>query len=279
MAENYGNDFGGNGRAAWMLAIGSMVALILVLAPIAFYFYNFSTAQISKDPADWSSFGSYVAGTVGTVLAIASVAALIVTLRSTSSQHSRMYALTLRALEKSERQLQLMERQHGVEVFQGFLDELRTSIEKPVRVRNSDVSHDQFFADAYKRLSVSVWARMSNNNQEARRGFDLMLSGGILREMGVSFHAQRTKLWIVINFLDKCESLELRSECLRLARSKLNEDMMFWLCGDIYLEMREVFLRRNDLLFFPKRAARAIERGTESALAQGPPPNGQLEDF
>lgn len=274
MTENPREKATGSGRIAWMRALGSVIAFIVVLAPIAVYFYSFFNGGLSRDPADWSSFGSYAAGTTGTLLAVASVVALIVTLLSTSAQNSRMYEMTLRALDKSDQQLELMKRQHGMGNFHHLLDELMASIEQPIRSRKSDLSQDEFLAEAYRRLSVAVWARMSNTNKDSQRGFDLMLPYGILSEMGVAFHAQKTKLWIFVKFIDDCESQELRQECLRLARSKLDEEMMFWLCGGIYPEMREVFVRRTDLLFLNERAARSIEAGIERAVAQAPPPEG-----
>lgn len=59
-----------------ILVIGIIVAIGI---PSIFFYLNFKNQELSENVGDWSSFGSYIAGTVGTIFSISAVVLVYMT--------------------------------------------------------------------------------------------------------------------------------------------------------------------------------------------------------
>jgi hypothetical protein len=243
--------------------------------PLGFYFYQFHNG-LSAQSSDWANFGSFLSGTLGSILSAASVIAIILTLHKTSKDSRITQALTIQALEKTERQIALMEQESKVGLLMGYINtinQLFTEIE--FKLNDEIVSRESFLEEAYHRLSSNIWARKSNSIKKNRRGFDFYLPGQILNEMSMRFSKEGRAYWYVLDLIDKSGG-ELKSVLVKTLLAHMNRDLLFWLSAYVFLENRDLMSRDNYNLFFVSdRAADSILKGTDMAEANlGPPQRG-----
>lgn len=259
------------GSMVWVVAFIVLVVLI-VAVPVGFYFTNF-TGGLSPLSSDWANFGSYLSGTLGSILSTASVIALIITLHKTSRDSRVTQSLTLQALEKSERQIALMEQEFKVHLLMGYVANLNQAFDDLQFIAgDNNVSREGFLDEAYYRLSVAIWARQCNQIGENRRGFDFYLSGQLLNELKMKFPKEERVYWYVLDLIDKNVG-ELRSVLIRTLLAHVSHDLLFWLSGSTYQSNQELLSRNNHALFFlSDRAADSIHLGMEKAKENTGPP-------
>lgn len=228
----------------------SLFAIIAVFSPLALYFSVFHTGFSSKS-SDWGEFGSYASGTVGSLLSAASLIALILTLYRTSRDNRETQTIAIKALEKTQHQIVLMERQLKIQIFDGYVEGLNQVLanKKYTNHKGDQISRDEFLDDAHHRLAVSVWARMSNSIIENRRSFDCYLPSIILREMNFNFKEAHRIYRFVLDFYISCDENELRKILIRHLLTKTDIDVLSWLAGDAYIHMRELLSAENSRLF------------------------------
>jgi len=50
-----------------------IIIFTTTIIPVAIYYYNFKSLEISSSPNDWASFGGYVSGVIGTIFTLLAV--------------------------------------------------------------------------------------------------------------------------------------------------------------------------------------------------------------
>lgn len=73
-----------------------IVCLMLSLASLIFYIFNFYNMPISKKTSDWSNFGSYVAGTIGPLLSLISILFVLKSINTTNDNHEALMDFSVR---------------------------------------------------------------------------------------------------------------------------------------------------------------------------------------
>ncbi|HFJ9772451.1 TPA: hypothetical protein ACGW1T_003335 [Raoultella ornithinolytica] len=239
--------------------------LLLVIFPVITYFFNFH-GKFSKNPADWASFGSFVSGTSGTILSALSIIALIYTLYITVRNNERSNQLTLKALDNAEKQLKNMEREFSIKIFETHIEVYNTAIDSKEfsLPKKGKVSRKIFLDEAYKRLTIEIWCRLSNNIPENVRGFDFYLPASILSDLKNSFADEFRHFLYIIDMLYKTDDEITFNTMNRIYLSKLDQDILFFICCYTYAyqtQFRHILSdNNNQLLVLSERAARAIQK-------------------
>jgi uncharacterized membrane protein len=263
------------GAYLWVLGLTALVIIVITI-PLGFYFYKFHNG-LSPSSSDWANFGSYLSGTLGSILSAASVIALIFTLHKTSRDSRITQSLTLKALEKSERQIALMEQEFKVGLLMGYVNTLNQQLaEFEYKLKDTVIGHDSFLDEAYHRLSSHIWSRQMNNIVGSKRGFDFYLPGQILHDLQVSFTKEARVYWYVLDLIDKSIG-DLKVVLKKSLLAHVSHDLLFWLSGYVFLENRDLMTKDNYQLFvMSHRAADSIVLGEKMAREKlGPPQRGE----
>lgn len=266
-------------RTEWKLVlVAVLVVVILSSVPLAVYFLNFNGA-LSDDSSKWADFGSYMSGTTGSLLSTLSVLALVYTLFKTSNDNRITHELTLKSIEKAELQVKFMDREFKTNLLRSYISNLNQSLGKKefFDLAGNKLSQSEFVSECYRRLGISIWARMSNNITENRRGFDFHLPGIILSECKTSFNDETKNLFYILDLIDKCEDEELKTTLIKTYHSDIDRDLVFWVTGYAYSQQPHIrkILGRNvqSLLFMTEKCANEISIGTKSAEDKSGPPH------
>lgn len=199
-------------RIDWKL-ISSIVAVIIIVSsiPAALYFFNF-TGALSGDSSKWADFGSYMSGTTGSLMSTLSVLALVYTLFKTSRDNRITHELTLKSIEKSALQVKFMDREFKTNLLRSYVSNFNQSLSQKdfFDSDGNKMSQQEFVTECYHRLGNHIWARMSNNIPENKRGFDFHLPNIILSECKTTFEDETKNLFYIFDLIDRCEDEELK---------------------------------------------------------------------
>jgi hypothetical protein len=267
----------------WKL-ISSIVVVIIIVSsvPAAIYFLNFN-GTLSDDSSIWADFGSYISGTTGSLLSTLSVLALVYTLFKTSRDNRITHELTLKSIEKAELQVKFMDREFKTNLLRSYISNFNQSLSQKefFDYEGNELSQQEFVSECYRRLGNSIWARMSNNIPEKRRGFDFRLPGIILSECKTTFKDETKNLFYILDLIDRCEDEELKTILVKTYHSDINQDLVFWVTGYAYSQQPHIskILDRNmqSLLFMTERCAIEISAGTEAAKNNSAPPHSHKQ--
>lgn len=265
----------------WIVACSTCAFFVISSIPALVYFSQFN-GNFSKTSQKWADFGSYMSGTTGVLLSVFSVLALVYTLYKTSKDSRITHELSLKAIDKSEQQIKLMDREFKINLLRVYVSNLNNDLEKKkyYDYQGKEISSQEFVNDCYRHLGNLIWARMSNNIQENKRGFDFYVPGIILSERKTSFEEETKNLFYILDLIDRCEDEELKILLIKTYHSDIDQDLLFWMTGYCYTQRPDIqkILDRNlnSLLFATKKACDEITKGTDSANNnQGPPNNSK----
>ncbi|MFD1260397.1 MULTISPECIES: hypothetical protein [Entomomonas] len=265
--------------ALWLLVL--CIIVVVSAIPAIVFFINFS-GDLSSDSSKWADFGSYMSGTTGSLLSALSILALIYTLFKTSQDNKASHELTMKSIEKAEFQTKIMEREFRINLLRSYISNLNRSLADKIfyDVNGNKITQSSFVSECYRRLGISIWARMSNTIVENRCGFDFYLLSSILSDCKTTFQSETKSLFYVLDLIYRCNDDELKTLLIKTYHSDIDEDIVFWLNGYAYIHnshIQEIFEKNmGSLLFITERAANEINIGTEHADKNlGPPHNKQ----
>jgi uncharacterized membrane protein len=113
-----------------------IIAVIMIITILAFYFYNFSGRELSTIHSDWGTFGDYMGGTLNPLLAFLSLIALLTTIQIQSKE------LRATTTEMSNSSAALQEQSQSIK-----LQNFENTFFKMIDVHNSiifDLALDKF---------------------------------------------------------------------------------------------------------------------------------------
>ncbi|EEY45380.1 hypothetical protein GA076_24420 [Vibrio parahaemolyticus] len=258
------------GSLQWIVASSIFLVLVISSIPALIYFSHFS-GKFSDDSSKWADFGSYMSGTSGSLLSVFSVLALVYTLYKTSKDSRITHELSLKAIEKSEQQVKLMDREFKTNLLRVYISNLNSDLEKKkyYDYQGNEISSQEFVNGCYRYLGNLIWSRMSNNIPENKRGFDFYVPSTILSERKTSFRGEVKNLFYILDLIDRCEDEELKVLLIKTYHSDIDQDLLFWMTCYCYAQRPDIkkILDRNmqSLLFLTDKACDEITKGTDSA--------------
>lgn len=103
-----------------------ITGVIILLASIAAYAWNFYDFEISKNTGDWAQFGDYLGGTVGPIMVFLSLIAILMTLGLQTHQPR----LTIKEMKETR---QVLKRTADAQTKQARASEIKAKIDEIVR--------------------------------------------------------------------------------------------------------------------------------------------------
>ena len=151
-----------------------IISGVICLIVFGFYIYNFHGYSISKNPADWGPFGSYISGVLGPILSFLNMALIIyVTLRIFHFEHASNKLSRRLEQEINERAIQIQKkivlsdmRQNSFKELTNFLESGRDNLINEI-IKEEDVDEEKIEL-LIKKMGLCL-AQFKRNNSHSFR--------------------------------------------------------------------------------------------------------------
>ncbi|WDE00344.1 hypothetical protein [Thalassomonas actiniarum] len=212
-----------------LIILIALIAVLLALSPLVFYFFNFS-GDFSTSNSDWGSFGSYVGGTVGATLSGLSFIVLAITLIITIKHNVEERKTTRESLELTKisykEQIEHQRKEFNLLLINSYIDTLDKQLTSKV-YNEAKCDDEKDFCD-----KVLKWFKhFVEVNPESKDVFTLAFCA--LNELHVRYDTECITLGSIEKIIISEPDDEVQHHFRAQLMAKINPELVFWL--QIYL--------------------------------------------